>query len=297
MLPSQSPLPGLGIIEEETPKKSPKKGEGETPSCVSPSPEAARPPSGNQSPTVLKPLSKLRHHTNMALHMLTGKKLTLPANNEASKNNYIIPGFGYAMLDIFENDFVYMEHVTNLWEEAKAEEVRSPFQKRRQSPSKMSKEEAREYKRRRREEKKREQEERERRAAMPPAEYHLFKIKTSVGKYPTLNITSPFTNEEIKTGKRCKLNRWKKPSDETAYLREGTVETVREGGFKLSLNPVEESVRKGDASGLDASKQASVAEGTVESERREPEKPPVVEPKTRAAGGVWLHASDFPHCF
>ena len=82
----------------------------------------------------------------------------------------------------------------------------------------MSKEEAREHKKRRREEKKREQEERERRAAQPPAPYHLIKIKTSVGKYPSLNIQSPFTNEEIKTGKRCKLNKWKKPSEEIGHL-------------------------------------------------------------------------------
>jgi len=32
-------------------------------------------------------------------------------------------------------------------------------------------------------------------------------------------------------------------------------------------------------------------------ERKEEEKKPVIEPKTRAAGGVWLLASDFPHCF
>jgi len=32
-------------------------------------------------------------------------------------------------------------------------------------------------------------------------------------------------------------------------------------------------------------------------EENKEEKVPMVEPKTRAAGGVWLQASDFPHSF
>lgn len=32
-------------------------------------------------------------------------------------------------------------------------------------------------------------------------------------------------------------------------------------------------------------------------EHKEEEKKVLIEPKTRAAGGVWLSASDFPHCF
>jgi hypothetical protein len=35
----------------------------------------------------------------------------------------------------------------------------------------------------------------------------------------------------------------------------------------------------------------------TEENKEEKEVKPIVEPKTRAAGGVWLLSSDFPHSF
>jgi hypothetical protein len=35
----------------------------------------------------------------------------------------------------------------------------------------------------------------------------------------------------------------------------------------------------------------------VEEVKKEEEKKVLVEPKTRAAGGVWLSSGDFPHAF
>ena len=53
-------------------------------------------------------LGKLKHAASMAISVTTGKKLTINKNEKASN---IIPGFGYALMDIFENDFVDMESI------------------------------------------------------------------------------------------------------------------------------------------------------------------------------------------
>ena len=38
----------------------------------------------------------------------------------------------------------------------------------------------------------------------------MIKIKTSVGKYPTMNYMSLFSNDEIYEGKKCLLNRMRR---------------------------------------------------------------------------------------
>ena len=53
-------------------------------------------------------LGKLKHAASMAISVTTGKKLSIKKNQNASN---IIPGFGYALMDIFENDFVDMESI------------------------------------------------------------------------------------------------------------------------------------------------------------------------------------------
>ena len=127
----------------------------------------------------------------------------------------VISGFGYALMDLFENDNINMDFVVR---QEPVEDVESPFVKSRskspkRSPKRMSKEEKDEYRKKRREEKKREQEEKERREKAPAFQYHLLKVKTSVGRYPVLNFSSPFTNDEIKSARRCQLNGWRKPED------------------------------------------------------------------------------------
>ena len=39
------------------------------------------------------------------------------------------------------------------------------------------------------------------------------KIKTSVGHYPVMNYMSNFTNDEIQEGKKCLLNRMRRPPE------------------------------------------------------------------------------------
>ena len=43
----------------------------------------------------------------MAISVTTGKKLSI----KKTKNSNVIPGFGYAMMDMFENQFVDMDSI------------------------------------------------------------------------------------------------------------------------------------------------------------------------------------------
>jgi len=152
-------------------------------------------------------LGKLKHAASMAISVTTGRKLSINKNANASN---IIPGFGYAVMDIFENDFVDMDSIVRAKDQI--EEVKSPFKSpsKSRSPTKMlinsdsiTKEDAR---RARREQFKRFEEEMERREREPPKQYSLLQIKTAITRYPTINYIQPFTNEEIMEGKKCLLN-------------------------------------------------------------------------------------------
>ena len=128
-------------------------------------------------------LGRLRDAASLAIQVTIGRKLSL--NKQPTTAN-VITGFGYSMLDIFENQFVDMESIVKKNDEI--EEVKSPYA----SPKKrrlgsLTKEE---YKKKRREERKKEIEEYERKEREPPKQYSLIKIKTSVGRYPGLTYLS-----------------------------------------------------------------------------------------------------------
>ena len=69
-----------------------------------------------------KMLGKLKNVASMAISVTTGKKLIIKKNPNAAN---VIPGFGYALMDIFENQFVDMESIVKSKEHV--EEVKSPF--------------------------------------------------------------------------------------------------------------------------------------------------------------------------
>jgi hypothetical protein len=80
-----------------------------------------------------KMLNKLKSSASMAITVTTGRKLTVNKNPNASN---VIPGFGYAMMDIFENEFVDMDSIVKV--KNQIEEEKSPFKsplKRQGSPS------------------------------------------------------------------------------------------------------------------------------------------------------------------
>ena len=55
-----------------------------------------------------KMLGKLKNISSMAISVTTGKKLQIKKNPLQSN---VIPGFGYALMDIFENQYVDMESI------------------------------------------------------------------------------------------------------------------------------------------------------------------------------------------
>jgi len=133
-------------------------------------------------------LGRLRDAASLAIQVTIGRKLNLDKENT---NSNIITGFGYSMLDLFENQYVDMDSIvkkTSGFVPGKEEEPQSPFAspKKRRMGS-MSKDEA---KQRRREERRKEVEEYERREKEAPKQFSMVKIKTSCGKYPVMNYIS-----------------------------------------------------------------------------------------------------------
>jgi len=69
-----------------------------------------------------KMLNKLKQSASMAITVTTGRKLKINKNPNASN---VIPGFGYALMDIFENEFVDMDSIIKVKDQI--EEAKSPF--------------------------------------------------------------------------------------------------------------------------------------------------------------------------
>ena len=59
----------------------------------------------------------------MAITVTTGRKLKINKNPRASN---VIPGFGHALMDMFENEFVDMDSIVKVKDQI--EEAKSPFQ-------------------------------------------------------------------------------------------------------------------------------------------------------------------------
>ena len=75
----------------------------------------------------VKILSRLKEAASMAISVTVGRKID-PKKNPNAPN--IIPGFGYSVLDVFENQYVDMDSISNT--KVMIEENKSPFK----SPSK-----------------------------------------------------------------------------------------------------------------------------------------------------------------
>lgn len=221
--------------------------------------------------------------------MTTGRKPAFGAKEKSLTN--IIPGFGYALMDVFENEFVDMSSIskTHVPESMKiVEENFSPFaspEKNRKNRDKsMGKDE---YKRIRREEKKGAQQEFDDREKAAPQQYNFVKIKTSIGKHPVINYLSTFTNDEIMEGKKHLINRWRRdPSKPVVqpWLKSPSPKKGTASKFKIDIN---------DASIDEPSMEASMKNKSFKAV----DTSNASLPKSRAAGGIWLTQSDFPHAF
>ena len=94
----------------------------------------------------------------------------------------------------------------------------------------------------------------------------------------------PFTNDELKSAKKCLMNKWEKPP-----------------GYDARMNAIYEELRKVKSKNKEAEQKAEEEKKeedpnafiTPSKEKMEGSK----EPKTRAPGGLWMDAADFPCCF
>lgn len=111
-------------------------------------------------------LRKFKEAASLAISVTTGRKPAFGIKEKSLTN--IIPGFGYALMDVYENQFVDMSSIAKSGAQI-AEERASPFaspdKSRGKRDASVSKDERR---RQRREQRKREVEERERRELEPP---------------------------------------------------------------------------------------------------------------------------------
>jgi len=57
-------------------------------------------------------LNKLKEAASLAISVTTGRKPSFAASEKSLTN--IIPGFGYALMDVFENEFVDMDSISKV---------------------------------------------------------------------------------------------------------------------------------------------------------------------------------------
>ncbi|CAI2360433.1 unnamed protein product [Moneuplotes crassus] len=244
----------------------------------------------------LKLATKLREIASLALSITTGKRLT-PAILTKQRQSYVIPGFGYALMDLFENRTVDMNTIIKKIDN---DDAKSPFRSpnrgkkkvRKQSPN-MNKTMTLKKKSSKRKGRLTGLKDKSRTQAgnikkVAPIQYKLLKIRTSVGNYPILNVNAPFTNSEIKLANKCRLNGWERPPPEfdPNFVPEQSP-TKDNNTFKLDITPIKEENETGD----------KVDENEENKEEENKDEKKAYEPRTRAPGGIWLQASDFPYCF
>lgn len=242
-----------------------------------------------------KLLAKLKKVAQLALAHSTGKKLNLSGITSRQSGSNVITGFGYALDDLFENEDVNMDTVVKKELEM---DGASPFR----SPKRKGKK------------KKKRRKPKEEVPLGPPEQYKMIKLKTSIANTPIINVHSQFSMQEITLAKKCKLNNWNRPPpqlDPNHHLYdspETTAHPKKAGmtGFSISPEKIatiqeEPNETESPTKERDIKKAAQIAVEPIQEGEGDEEQAqdlgPVFEPKTRASGGNWILADDFPHVF
>lgn len=230
-------------------------------------------------------LSKLKEAASLAISVTTGRKPVYGAKERNLTN--IIPGFGYALMDVFENEFVNMDSIskrgTTIVEE-NASPFASPHKSAKKRDKSMSKDEYRKF---RREQRLKQIEDFEAREQQAPEQFALVKIKTSIGKHPVINYLSPFTNDEVVEAKKHLINHWRRDPSKPTVRALSPSKKPGQPQFKIDLTEAKDE----DPT---AEKQDDAVPADDKSTKAANE---VLLPKTRGAGGIWLAQDDFPCAF
>ena len=231
-------------------------------------------------------LSKLKEAASLAISVTTGRKPVYGAKQRDLTN--IIPGFGYALMDVFENEFVDMDGISKR-NSTIIEENASPFASPHKSPKKRDKSMSKdEYRRFRREQRLKQIEEFEALEELAPEQFALVKIKTSVGNHPVINYLSPFTNDEIVEAKKHLINHWRRDPSKPTVRQGSPAKKPGQARFKIDLTEAQAEQP------ADANQDEAVPADDTQSVKGASQ---ALLPKTRGQGGIWLTQNDFPSAF
>lgn len=248
-------------------------------------------------------LLKLKKFANMALSVTSGKKVGEPTKDKPSN---VVKGFGYALLDYFENDGFDMAYAAKEDRDSIAEKTSPYSPEKRKKRRAMGGEEGKKSKK----DSDTMSKKSSRVGKKQIRKYQFVKIKSAVSKIPILNAVIPFTNDEITMAKKCMLNKWEKPPDYDKRRQKFEMEQKKAAVIPEESQKPQESVVSGDKSQKPADKTdrpTEKEEKFSEESKKEHENDPEIEedkneiaalePKTRAPGGLWMEASDLAHCF
>eukprot|EP01022_Parablepharisma_sp_SALTPOND_P002364 TRINITY_DN1096_c0_g1_i1.p1 TRINITY_DN1096_c0_g1~~TRINITY_DN1096_c0_g1_i1.p1 ORF type:complete len:1297 (+),score=217.97 TRINITY_DN1096_c0_g1_i1:10066-13956(+) len=232
-------------------------------------------------------LLKLKKFANFALSVTTGKKLK-EGTKERPAN--VVKGFGYALMDCFENEGFDMLYAVKEDRDMVVEKT-SPY-----SPEKRKKRRiiGADDGKKKLKDSDTVSRKSSRMGKKQIRKFQFVKIKSSVGKIPVMNAVCPFTNDEITMAKKCMLNRWEKPPDYDKRKQKFELE-IRKGDPKDSFYSNEKEEKFSEEGKKDQEGAETIREeGDDENYKGDHG---AVEPKTRAPGGLWMEAGDLAHCF
>ena len=239
-----------------------------------------------------KTLLKLKKYANIALSVTSGKKVK-EANKERPTN--VVKGFGYALMDYFENEGFDMLYALKEDRDTIAEKTSQYSPEKRKKRRAIGNDEGKK--------KGKDSDTISRKSSRmgkkPVRKFQFLKVKSSVGKIPIVNAVCPFTNDEISTAKKCMLNKWEKPPDYDKRKMKYEQEMKKVGG---TTDPKDsfysnDKVDKDDKYESEDTKKEPDADALKEDKEEDKQEPACTEPKMRAPGGLWMEAADLAHCF
>jgi len=222
-------------------------------------------------------LLRLKKLANIAISVTTGKKFK-DAAKERPVN--VIKGFGYALMDSFENEgfdmayslkedydmYVEKTSIYSVDKKRKRRVMAADDPKKRvkdsdtmsRRSSKISHKQIRKF--------------------------QFVKVKSSVVKIPAINAVCPFADEEIMMAKKCILNKLERRPD---YDKKRFEPDNKPEAKEPSNTPLEKEVVGKEEKSSEKSKH----------EDAEEENQIYVEPKPRVTGGLWMDLGDIIHSF
>ena len=227
-----------------------------------------------------------------------GKKIAFAATE---RPNYIIPGFGYLLFDIFKNDVDFDMAKVKVDKKNKEDSKISKKRyggKNSKSRNAMSPTRLRDQEKRKQ---RREKEKEERRHKLQEIkvnpQFQLLLIKTAVANVPIINIYSPFTRAEIAESKLRMLNPEYFMEEEKRELEEQFMREDKElfDTTESSVEVTKQEITTHEIPNIDEENKEEVG-ALIEEEEEEPEDP-LKRPLQRLVGGQWINALEFTEFF